>query len=121
MKHKNSFLIIGLIFFACFISNKFEIFLKFTILDFLALLISLLLILFAIINLFFLKKKNNNQITIALIFFLFFFQISRLNNFDFNDLSDEQKCIYKNIEYEQDVNNEKLKNEYLNACKIIRE
>ena len=120
MKYKDTCLIIGFLSLACFVGGKFKIFLNFTLLDLSAVLIALFLILFSIINLFFLKKKNYAQITLVLIFFLFFFQISRLNQFNFNDLSEEQRCIYKNIEYEQNKNNEKIKNEYLNACKIIR-
>ena len=120
MKYKDTCLIIGFLSLACFVGGKFKIFLNFTLLDLSAVLIALFLILFSIINLFFFKKKNYAQITLILIFFLFFFQISRLNQFNFNDLSEEQRCIYKNIEYEQNKNNEKIKNEYLNACKIIR-
>ena len=102
MKYKDTYLIIGFVFLACFVGGKFKIFLNFTLLDLSAVLIALFLILFSIIN-------------------LFFFQISRLNQFNFNDLSEEQRCIYKNIEYEQNKNNEKIKNEYLSACKIIRD
>jgi hypothetical protein len=120
MKYKDTYLIIGFLSLACFVGGKFKIFLNFTLLDLSAVLIALFLILFSIINLFFLKKKNYAQITLILIFFLFFFQISRLNQFNFSDLSKEQRCTYKNIEYEQNKNNEKIKNEYLSACKIIR-
>ena len=121
MKYKNTYLTIVFLSLACFVGGKFKIFLNFTLLDLSAVLIALFLILFSIINLFFLKKKNYTQTTLILIFFLFFFQISRLNQFNFNDLSKEQRCIYKNIEYEQNKNNEKIKNEYLSTCKIIRD
>ena len=120
MHYKKISVIIILLSLISFILDKFKIFLNFTLFDIFATLLGIFLVIFSIINLWFLKKKNYIQINIVLIFFIIIFQTLRLNNFNVDDLSKEQICVYKNIEHLRDKDNVKKESEYLSACKMIR-
>ena len=120
MQYKKIGVVIILLSLISFVLDEFKIILNFTLFDIFAALLGIFLIIFSIINLLVLKKKNHAQISIILISFIIIFQILRLNNFDVNDLSKEQICIYKNIEYLKDRNNLKKKSESDSARKIIR-
>ena len=121
MQYRRVSIIIILLFLFFFFSEKFKIFLNFTLFDLFSLLFGILLIIFSILNLFFFKKKNYKEISIILVFFVLIFQTSRLNNFNFNDLSKEQQCIIKNIEYEKNKQNKIIEKDYLDACKLFRD
>ncbi len=121
MQYKKIVIILILLTCVCFFGGKYKIYLNFTFFDLFAFLSGIFLIIFSILNLFFLKKKNLNELSIILIFFIFIFQTSRLNNFNFSNLSKDQQCIMKNIEYEKNKENKKIRKEYLDSCKLIRD
>ncbi|MBD1173020.1 hypothetical protein IDG88_00385 [Pelagibacterales bacterium SAG-MED03] len=121
MQYRRASVIIILLCLFSFFSGKYKIFLNFTLFDLFSLLFGILLIIFSILNLFFFKKKNYKEISIILVFFILIFQTSRLNNFNFSDLSNEQQCIIKNIEYEKNKQNKIIEKDYLDACKLLRD
>ena len=112
-------LLFSLLFIFFFLSEN-KIFLQFTYLDLLTLLLSISIMLYSFINLFFLKKNLSSGFIVILVFSLFLFQVLRLNNINFEALSEEQQCVLKNIEYEQNKNNSKIKEEYIKHCKKFR-
>jgi uncharacterized membrane protein YfhO len=120
MKYIKKFFLLSIIFLILFLLSEKKIFFQFSLLDIFAFLFAFFLLLYSIINLFFFKK-NNLQISIFLIFILFFFQALRLNNFSFDNLTKEQQCVNRNIEYEQNKDNQNLEDDYINACKNFRE
>ena len=120
MKYIKKFFVLSIIFLILFLLSEKKIFFQFSLLDIFAFLFAFFLLLYSIINLFFFKKSNL-QISIFLIFILFFFQVLRLNNFSFDNLTKEQQCVNRNIEYEQNKDNQNLKDDYIDACKNFRE
>jgi len=121
MQYRKVSIIIILLCLFSFFGGKFKIFLNFTLFDVFSFLFGILLIIFSILNLFFFKKKNYKEISVILIFFVLIFQTSRLNNFNFSDLSKEQQCIAKNIEYEKNKQNKVIEKDYLDACELLRD
>ena len=120
MQYKKIGVVIILLSLISFALDEFKIIFNFTLFDILVALLGIFLIIFSIIDLLILKKKNYAQMSIILISFIIIFQILRLNNFDVNDLSKEQICMYKNLQYLKDRDNLKKKSESDSACKMIR-
>lgn len=116
---KNIFFTILLFCLFFFLSSKFKILINFTLFDLFATLLGITIIIFSFINLFFLKKKFI-LINIILVFIIFIFQAIRLNNFNLNEISKEQQCVYANLLSEKNKNNQSIKNNYLNLCKDFR-